>query len=755
MHRSKEMLMFPDNRLFSFVSMAYPGDTFDVVSFTVDEGLNHFFSMELLLCSKERSIDFDEIIETPASCILHTPDEEIPVQGFISRFEQLHASHGLTFYRAVLSPRLWWMTIGLHCQVFLDKTVPQILEQTLHHGGMGTPWFQFKLKEEYPVREMVCQYNESHYDFFLRLMQREGMYYYFERQDNHSTLVITDTFIAHEDLKRHKTVRYVPPSGLHHEPDNEYISGLICRRQPAPGNVRLNDRHYQTPDLDLTGFERAQETGLSDIYEYGGNFLSPDEAKHLAKIRSQALLANAVRFHGESTLHSIRSGFIFSLTNHYRPDFNQDYMVVSCRHTGNQAKYLNAGVRQELQGLIEEGPLYENSFSAIPADIQYRPLHTVKKPRIYGAFSATVDAEGSGQYAELDDQGRYKIILPFDISGRKDGKASCWVRMMQPYGGPGHGLHFPLHKGAEVLLSFEGGDPDQPIIAGAVPNPAMPSQVTAADQTMCKLTTAGQNKLHIEDKDGSQRMLMSTPSENTWLRLGAPNDPPATAVIADDDSGWTSNPDTGGYRINTSGNWYGAIGQSFSLQVGGNATSVTVGTSESFVGGGALGVTIGGRSYMLAGIGFDVNLAEYITIGAGHTTTIDLAKHSKFRPRCLKTAEEKVDILGMQTKMAEMKSTVAENESKLLDSSSKLAAMDESLSETKSIVTEMKSELSETKESIAQSETKLRQDINRVLSEQLDMTDSFIAMIASRVNMGEDDFSMYTESTELTEKTFL
>jgi len=157
--------------------------------------------------------------------------------------------------------------------------------------------------------------------------------------------------------------------------------------------------------------------------------------------------------------------------------------------------------------------------------VQFRPERKTERPRIAGAITARIDAAGSGQYAELDEHGRYKVVLPFDLSGRKDGKASAWVRMAQPYAGSDHGMHFPLHKGTEVLLTFIDGDPDRPIIASAVPNPETPSPVKDSNQTMAAITTGGGNKIHIEDRAGSERILLHSPQQKSFVRIGAPNDP--------------------------------------------------------------------------------------------------------------------------------------------------------------------------------------------------------------------------------------
>jgi len=736
--------MFPEKRIFSFVSMAFPGDTFEVVSFTIDEGLNRFFRMELLLCSKERAIDFDEIIETPAGCILHTPTGNMPIQGLVGEFQQLHNSHGLTFYRAVIVPRMWWMTMGKHSQVFLDMTVPDILEAVLNQGGLDAPLYSFKLQHDYPVREMVCQYNESHYDFFMRWLEREGMYYYFQRRDSHSELVITDSSIAHTDLRRHNVVRYAPPSGLRHGMDTELVHGFVCSRKPVPSKVRLRDRNYQTPALDIAGMDPVHEAGLADSYEYGGHFLTPSEAARIARIKSEAARAHSIAFHGESSLHSIRGGFIFTLKNHFREDFNRDYLVISCRHHGNQASFLEAGVRRELKGLVEEGPAYENSFTAIPASMQYRPLPTAPWPRICGTLTATVDASGSGEYAELDEQGRYKVILPFDISGRKNGNASCWVRMMQPYGGPDHGQHFPLHKGAEVLLSFEGGDPDRPVIAGAVPNPAMPSPVTAADQTMCKITTAGQNRIHFEDKEGSKRILMSTPTCNTWLRLGAPNDPPTAAIGTEDEddpgfTGWEENKE--GALLSTEGNWYGIIGHSMEIKVGANSRAIIIGGEETFIGGYESSIVVGAKT--------EICLAAILEVEIGGKFAINLAVTNEIRPERLTLFEQRRNFSNIFTEIAESRHALNDRnieinreKTRLDDALTTIAEHERQLFVSQEAIIENQDLIAKTRKRLVQDETSIRDNYLDLKQSHTALGESLIQMVDDRLSMMQQDIQM-------------
>ncbi|MEW6670036.1 MAG: type VI secretion system tip protein VgrG, partial [Thermodesulfobacteriota bacterium] len=263
--------------------------------------------------------------------------------------------------------------------------------------------------------------------------------------------------------------------------------------------------------------------GRGEAYYYGDHIRTPEEGERLAKIRAESLLCRREVFQGEGAVPYIAPGFTFDLKEHYRSTFNQGYLVTEVSHEGNQEGYLVSGL--SLDDQTEKEVFYGNTFTAIPANVQYRPERLTPRPRICGAITAKIDAAGSGQYAELDEHGRYKVVVPFDTSGRKDGKASTWIRMATPYAGSDHGMHFPLHKGTEVLLTFEEGDPDRPVIASAVPNPENPSPVNSANQTKSVITTASGNKIHMEDQAGSERILMHSPNQESFIRIGAHNDP--------------------------------------------------------------------------------------------------------------------------------------------------------------------------------------------------------------------------------------
>jgi type VI secretion system secreted protein VgrG len=515
---------FLTEKKFDFVSTGLDPDTFGVVRFKGSEGFSRCYEFEVDLVSTEAEIDLDQVLKNPATFTILREEGDIPFHGILAEFEQLHMVDEYVFYRAVLVPKLWWLSLTHHNQVFLDKKIPDILQEVLKDGGLTSLDFDLKLQKTYPKWEYVCQYRESHLEFVSRWMEREGMYTYFEQGDDREKVIVTDTRTAHQEMPQGKTMYYSPPSGLDEFHREEVIKSFVCRQRMLPKTLKLKDYNYRTPSLDVSGSARVKSDGRGEVYIYGEHFRTPEEGNALAKIRAEEWLCQEKRFYGESTIPYLRPGYLFDLQDHYRSNFNQRYLTIELNHEGSQAAYLLAGIQKGLSE-VEEQPYYRNGFVATPGDVQFRPERKTEKARFYGTMNAKIDAAGSGKYAELDDEGRYKVLLPFDLSGRKDGKGSTWLRMAQPYAGSDHGMNFPLHKGTEVLLTFIDGDPDRPIVQGAVPNPETASQVTSSDQSMSKITTAGGNKIHMEDEEGNQRILMHSPTQNSFVRIGAPNDP--------------------------------------------------------------------------------------------------------------------------------------------------------------------------------------------------------------------------------------
>jgi len=633
------MALLTDSK-FSFASKATPEDAWAVVRFSGEEGLGDLYRFEIDLVSDCPDIDPDRILEAPASLTIHRPEGDLPFHGILSGFEMRQAYEEYVFYRAVLVPRFWWLSQTFHNQVFLDTGLPGLLTAVLKDGGLTDGDFELRLEKDYPVREYVCQYRESHFDFISRWMERDGLYYYFEQTDDKEKLMVTDTGLAHTAMPQGGTLRYSPPSGLDGGHLEEVIDEFFCRQRLMPREVRIKDYNYRRPSLAVTGRAKVADRGRGAVYFYGDHIGTPEEGAHLAGVRAEELLCRQREFIGQSRVPFLRPGYTFRLQDHYRGDFNREYLTVRVEHQGCQTACLTAGLGDTLEG-FENQLFYRNDFSAIQSDRQYRPRLKAEKARFYGIMNAVIDGAGSGQHAELDEMGRYKVVLPFDRSGRKDGKASAWVRMMQPYGGTDHGMHFPLHKGTEVLLMFIDGDPDRPIIAGAAPNPENPSLLSSDNQTMGQITTAGGNKIHFEDREGSQRILMHTPTAGSFVRIGAHNDPSGDADPKFGVDKWKfSAPklDKDGINLTSAQGLDIRFATSNSF-VAGESTSATGGVDIRMVFGEAFAWNAAVQTSLAAGLHFDVNAGWNWTLRnsvqemcwfrkkvKGETITIEAAK---------------------------------------------------------------------------------------------------------------------------------
>ena len=457
-------------RRFSFVSKGLPADTFSVVSFTGTEGLSRPYEFIIDLVSTKADLEMEDVIHDLSELRILRAKSDIRFQGVLARLEQLNAVNNYVFYRTVLVPRFWALKLTRHNRIFLDKSTPEILKEVLTESGLlSTVDVELRLMRDHPSREYVCQYRESNFDFISRWMEREGMYYFFEQGDRGEKLVITDTKESHTPMPGAPDLRYSQDKGLELASSEELAVTFICEQNMVPRTVMVKDYNYRKPTLELKAESNIAENGLGTVYVYGDNFKTSKEAKTQATVRAEEARTSQQLFKGTGTAPFLRPGFVFKLFNHFRNAFNSQYLTTEVEHHGDQSGYLLAGLGRVISSR-EAKNFYSNAFTAVPVETQFRPKRTTPLPRFYGIMNAVIDAEGSGDYAELDEQGRYKVRLPFDIADRPDGKASSWLHMAQPYGGGGHGMHFPLHKGTEVLLSFVDGDPDRPIIASAVPN---------------------------------------------------------------------------------------------------------------------------------------------------------------------------------------------------------------------------------------------------------------------------------------------
>ncbi|MBI4804258.1 MAG: type VI secretion system tip protein VgrG [Desulfovibrio sp.] len=639
-----------------------------MVRFTGTEGLSKLYQFDLTLLSEKTSIDFKKALSGTATFTIKRQEGgDLTWHGILRDFQQLQRSDKHVFYRALLVPKAWELTQTMHNQIFLNMDMPEFLQQCLTDAGLSQGLdFQVNTTGSYPKREYVCQYNETHFNFASRWMERNGFYFFFDQSGSQEKVVITDSLNVHTPNPGGDTLKYAEPTGLDAGLTGQAAKNFYCDQRRLPKEVLLKDYNYRTPSLTIQAKELVSESGTGTVYMHGGHLLTPTEAASEAKIRTEEFKCREQLFFGESNAPFLQPGYTFTLQDHYRSDFNQSYLLIEVKHEGAQESWLTAGL--EATG-VGDKLFYRNSFAAIPASVQFRPEVKTPKPKIEGPLSAVIDAEESGQYAELDDQGRYKVIMPFDLSGRKDGQASTWLRMIQPYAGSGHGMHFPLHKGTEVAVIHYEGDPDRPVIAGAVPNPETQSMVTSANQTMSNITTSGGNQIHIQDQDGSQRILLNSTAKGNFIRIGAHNDP---AVDWGDVGDTIKEMATDGINLTTP-QWFNVKAEFANQIVLADNTQTTIGFYSCNYIGGALTFYIGPAATFHVGPQKDYTLTRnrghFHLEEAGAETTRTLGAlaeqvmdHTQTLGEHTQTIAEHTQTIGEHTEtIAEHTETIAEH----------------------------------------------------------------------------------------------
>ncbi len=589
------MPQLPQNA-FTFVSQGLPEDTFTVVRFSGEEGLSTLYKFDILLVSEQEDVDLEQLLQNPATFTIKGPFSDgagLPFHGILTSFEQMHQVDQYVFYRAELRPKMWWMTLTRHNQVFLDMTADKIVEAVLMDSGLqkGVD-FDLRLTRQFSPFEYICQYAEPHFDFASRWSEFGGAYFWFEQGENSEKLIVTDSQIAHTPLAGHETFTYSPPTGLDASAAGQVIKAFTLKQRPMPKKVMLRDYNYMRPDLEMKAqADVLQDKGFGEIYLWADHFRTQAGGEFLAKIRAEMFKCMEKVFRGVSTIPAIRPGYLFTLAKHYRQDFNGQYLTTTVRHEGSQERYLVGGLG--VRGIKDKEALfYRNTFECIPGATQFRPMIKARKPVAPGNIVAKIDAAGSGQYAELDEHGRYKVILPFDLSGRQDGKASCWLRMMTPYAGEGHGMHFPLLKGSEVMIGFEQGDVDRPFIAGAVFNPEKPNLVTDKNVSVNAIRTSGGNTLVMSDEQGKEYVGLYSPFHKSGISLGS---------VLKGGGGSIAMSTEGDYDSLTLGDKNDVVAGTQNSALGGFRNDITLGVSNTVFGGAATSFSTGTDVSMFKG----------------------------------------------------------------------------------------------------------------------------------------------------------
>ncbi len=491
-----------DDVLVTFASASLADDRFFVASLHGHEAISQVYEFELALATPTplEHAEFDGMFKHPAAITL-SPDPARKIHGVIRAVESVPQPQAHQVgYVVTLVPRLWYLSQSTRSRVFLNLTVPDVIKRVLTEAGLesGTD-YDVRCTGRHPSRSFIVQFEETDLDFLQRWMEHEGIFYYFTHEGDVEKLVVADASTVFENLSDQATVTYAPAGGTTDLSGS--IQDLRVRTQVIPRKLYVRDYDTDRPDhvvqndsavpVDIPGWP-SDRTGHGLQVLYGENVPDGAEATRVARLRAEESRGQKVRYDLAVDVRGLHPGHKLTVADHFVEALNQEYVLLSARHEVEQE-----GITQG----SETGRVgYHIRCEAITSATVYRPPVVTPRPRVRGVINATVDGNDPKQNAHIDDHGRYRLVLPFDtVAKGREAKATIPVRMAQPYAGPGYGMHFPLHQGAEVLVAFIDGDPDRPVIVGSLPNPQMASPITAPRTTRGAIYTRSQVRIEYDD----------------------------------------------------------------------------------------------------------------------------------------------------------------------------------------------------------------------------------------------------------------
>lgn len=493
-----------DHVLFSIHIDGLSSPTY-VVRFHGTEGMSEPFLFEVLISSEDHEIALTKVVGKNATLTIQ-PADGAPrhFNGIVSRFRHVEDGKNVSVYHATIVPKLWRTKHRHDSRIFQEMAVPDILKKVLDGAGLSGSDYRLALSGSYSPREYCVQYRESDMAFLGRLMEEEGIGYFFEHSDSGHVLVIADSNDVAVPIASPITIAYRATLGAMSH--SESVSRFSCAEEVLPGKVTLSDFNFKKPSLSLTKSAAGSVDSDLEVYDFPGEYDLPGDGGALAKVRLEEWQARRVMADGESGCLRFTPGYKFTLSDRARDEENREYLITRVDHKGSQPQMGEAATGDTLG--------YTNTFQCMPSDVPYRPERRTPRPTIKGVQTAIVTGP-SGEEVHTDEHGRVKVHFHWDRLGAMDDKSSCWIRVSQIWAGAGWGAMWIPRIGHEVVVDFIEGDPDRPIIVGRVyhgtnvPPYALPAEKTKSTiKSNSSKGGGGSNELRFEDKKGQEEIFL-------------------------------------------------------------------------------------------------------------------------------------------------------------------------------------------------------------------------------------------------------
>jgi len=483
-------------------------------SMSGSEGLGQLFEYNVDVVFDENKLEAPKLLGQSATVHLEVKDQkQRHFNGYICGFAHLGGLGNDAKYRLTLRPWLWFLTRRTDCRIYQNKTIPDIIAEIFRDHGFTD--FKQSLSGTYGPWEYCVQYRESYFNFVSRLMEQEGIYYYFTHEDGKHTMVMTDSYSGHEPFPGYEEISFSEPMSGASVPLDR-IGQWSTRAEIQSGRTALMDYDFEDPKKNLLAMQPGPAPfphADYEDYDYPGEYTVRGDGEEYAKVRQEVLGAQFQQAEGSGTPRGLAVGALFKLKDHHRTVENKEYLVVSARYTLKNEGWASGGSGDGDQ-------IYRVAFTALDSKTPYRSPTRTPKPVVYGAQTAKVVGK-AGEEIWTEEYNRVKVQFYWDRYGKSDENSSCWVRVSQAWAGPTWGsIHIP-RIGQEVIVDFLEGDPDKPLITGRVynkdnmpPYPSKPTQSGIKSRSTKGATPQNFNELRFEDAKGQEHIFMQAEKDH-------------------------------------------------------------------------------------------------------------------------------------------------------------------------------------------------------------------------------------------------
>jgi type VI secretion system secreted protein VgrG len=463
------------------------------------------YQVDLLSDEQHINVSLDDILGKNVTIKLALPEDKTRYfNGYVTRFAQGGKYGRYRSYVATVRPWLWFLTRTSDCRIFQEMTVPDIIKAVFADHGAAD--FKLELTSTYAKWTYCVQYRETDFNFVSRLMEHEGIGYYFRHTDGHHTLVLTDTPRKHVPVPGYEKLSFIAEIEQI-KPDLEHVSEWDFAREIQPGVYVHDDYDFERPSVELKtnkALPRSYTPSDYEVYDYPGEYLQVNDGMQDASVRIDEHGTDFEKGNGVTNARGVAVGALLTLEDHPREDQNREYLIVSGSYELSFDNY---------EAVSEGGTSYRCAFVTIPTSQQFRPKRLTPKPFVQGPQTAVVVGP-AGDEIFTDKYGRVKVQFHWDRRGKKDENSSCWIRVSSPWAGKGWGSVATPRIGQEVIVDFLEGDPDQPIITGRVWNAeqlppfGFPAGAVLSGTKSKTHKGSGFNEMSLDDTAGKERVFI-------------------------------------------------------------------------------------------------------------------------------------------------------------------------------------------------------------------------------------------------------